>query len=158
MAANALDVACSQILQQQWAAAGITVQIKPMETAPLIQMYVEGTYPNLLSVALGWQPDPDAILQRMLSTTGFGQSHGMDDTELDAMIIAARAEIDNMKQNPNCRKFGRITDQAYTLQIYRAPPALGAVVERRAGVSSARGEHPLLPAHRGARRPETSGA
>ena len=36
-----------------------------METAPLLQMFTQGTYPGLLSVALSWSPDPDAILQRL---------------------------------------------------------------------------------------------
>ena len=39
VAANPLDVACAQILQQQWQAAGIKVKITPMETAPLLNMW-----------------------------------------------------------------------------------------------------------------------
>ena len=42
VAANPLHVACAQILQQQWAEAGIKVAIKPTETAPLLSMWVKG--------------------------------------------------------------------------------------------------------------------
>ena len=52
VAANPLDVACAQILQQQWQAAGITVKLVPMETAPLLSKWATGDWPTLLSVAL----------------------------------------------------------------------------------------------------------
>ena len=122
VAANPLDVACSQILQQQWAAAGITVKINPMETAPLLQMWRDGTFPTLLSVALSWSPDPDAILQRIVSTQDSGKALGMDDTELDAMIQAARADVNpetRAEKNQAIQK--RIADNAYVLQIYQYP-------------------------------------
>ena len=51
VAANALDVQCAQVLQQQWAAAGIKVNLKPMETAPLLSMWLKGEF-GLLSVVL----------------------------------------------------------------------------------------------------------
>ncbi|MGV3651944.1 MAG: ABC transporter substrate-binding protein [Devosia sp.] len=122
VAANPLDVACAQILQQQWAAAGITVAINPMETAPLLAMWTQGTYPTLLSVALSWSPDPDAILQRLVSTGAFGQAQGMADTELDAMITAARAEIDPAARAEKHQEIQRhIAENAYVLQIYQYP-------------------------------------
>lgn len=122
VAANPLDVACAQILQQQWAQAGITVTINPMETAPLLQMYNQGTWPTLLSVALSWSPDPDAILQRMVSTAVYGIAQGMADTELDEMIKAARAEIDPAARAEKHQEIQRrIADNAYILQIYQYP-------------------------------------
>jgi len=122
VAANALDVACSQILQQQWAQAGITVKINPMETAPLLKMWREGTFPTLLSVALAWSPDPDAILQRLVSTGEFGTAFGMNDKELDAMITAARAEVDPEARGEKHKAIiERIADQVYALQIYQYP-------------------------------------
>lgn len=122
VAANALDVAASQILQQQWAEAGIKVNLKPMETAPLLDMWVKGTYPTLLSVAMGWSTDPDAILQRLSSRTSFGKAQGMDDAEMDQMIADARAETDPEKRaERNMEIQRRIADQAYVLQVYQYP-------------------------------------
>lgn len=122
VAANDLDVACSQILQQQWAAAGIKVRLKPMETAPLLDMWVKGNWSTLLSVALSWSPDPDAILQRVSSATPFGHNMGMNDAELDRMIAAARAQTDPRKRAAESMAIQqRIADNAYVLQIYQYP-------------------------------------
>ena len=79
VAANPLDVACAQILQQQWQAAGITVKLTPMETAPLLNMWGTGTWPTLLSVALSWTPDADAIFQYVKSDSKFGTAMGVAD-------------------------------------------------------------------------------
>ena len=78
VAANPLDVACAQILQQQWQAAGITVKLTPMETAPLLNMWATGAWPTLLSVALSWTPDADAIFQYVKSDSKFGTAMGVD--------------------------------------------------------------------------------
>jgi peptide/nickel transport system substrate-binding protein len=122
VAANDLDVACSQILQQQWAAAGIRVKLKPMETAPLLDMWVKGNWPTLLSVALSWSPDPDAILQRVASNAPFGKNMGMHDAELDKMIADARAQLDLKKRAAeNMAIQQRIAENAYVLQIYQYP-------------------------------------
>ncbi|MCW3473978.1 ABC transporter substrate-binding protein [Limobrevibacterium gyesilva] len=122
VAANPLDVSCAQILQQQWAEAGIKVAIKPMETAPLLAMWVKGEYPTLLSVALSWSPDPDAIVSRMTSTNQYGKSMGMADAQLDAMIAEARTLLDPAKRAAGYMQIQRrITDQAYVLDIYQYP-------------------------------------
>lgn len=122
VAANPLDVACAQILQQQWAAAGITVRLAPMETAPLLEMWNNGTYPTLLSVALSWTPDSDAILQRFKSTSDFGKAQGFSDPALDAMIDEARTLLDNDARAAKVGEIQRhIADNAYVLQIYQYP-------------------------------------
>lgn len=122
VAANPLDVACAQILQQQWQAAGITVKLNPMETAPLLNMWTQGTFPTLLSVALSWSPDPDAILQRMRSESTFGKSQGMADAELDAMITEARTKLDLAERAALHRKIQeRIAENAYVIQVYQYP-------------------------------------
>ncbi len=122
VAANPLDVACAQILQQQWAEAGIKVAIKPMETAPLITMWVKGEFPTLLSIALSWSPDPDAILSRIISTSASGKALGMADTQLDSMIIDARTLLDRTKRAAAYLDIQRrINDQAYVLDIYQYP-------------------------------------
>lgn len=122
VAANPLDVSCAQILQQQWAAAGIKVAIKPMETAPLISMWLKGEYPTLLSVALAWSPDPDAIVSRIASTHQGGKAMGMADTELDKMIVDARAILDPAKRAAAYMAIQRrIADNAYVLDIYQYP-------------------------------------
>lgn len=122
VAANELDVAAAQILQQQWAEAGITVALKPMETAPLLDMWVKGTWPTLLSVALSWSPDPDAILQRMSSASAFGANMGMADAELDEMIAEARTLLDPQQRAAAHEAIQeRIAEHAYVLQIYQYP-------------------------------------
>lgn len=122
VAANDLDVACAQILQQQWAQAGIKVDLNPTETTPLLEMWNKGTFGTLLSVADGWTPDPDAILQRMSSKTDFGANMGMDDDRLDQMIIDARAQTDPEKRAAeNMAIQEHIADQAYVLHIYQYP-------------------------------------
>jgi len=122
VAANDLDVACAQILQQQWAQAGINVNIKPTETAPLLEMWNKGTYSTLLSVADSWTPDPDAIFLRMSSRGTFGTNMGMDDEAMDQMIAEARTITDPEKRaaaNQDIQR--RIADQAYVLHIYQYP-------------------------------------
>jgi peptide/nickel transport system substrate-binding protein len=122
VAANPLDVSCAQILQQQWAEAGIKVAIKPMETAPLLSMWVKGEYPTLLSVALSWSPDPDAIVSRMVSTNAYAKSMGLADAQLDALIAEARTLLDRTKRAAVYMDIQRrITDQAYVLDIYQYP-------------------------------------
>lgn len=121
VAANALDVQCAQILQQQWAAAGIKVNLKPMETGPLIALWLKGEY-GLMSIALSWSPDPDAIVSRLLSSNSFGKAMGMADTQLDRMIEDARAILDNTKRAAAYQQIQKhIADQAYVLQIYQYP-------------------------------------
>lgn len=122
VAANPLDVACAQILQQQWQAAGITVKLVPMETAPLLAKWASGDWPTLLSVALSWTPDPDGIFQYIVSTSGYGKAMGSNDAELDKMIAEARSELDVPKRaakNQAIQK--RIADNAYVIQIYQYP-------------------------------------
>ena len=122
VAANPLDVSCAQILQQQWAEAGIKVALKLMETAPLLSMWVKGEFPTLLSVALAWSPDPDAIVSRMHSANPAGKSMGMADTELDSMIAEARTLLDPAKRATAYMAIQkRIADQAYVLDIYQYP-------------------------------------
>ena len=122
VAANPLDVACAQILQQQWAAAGIKVEISPMETAPLLSLWAKGEFPTLLSVALSWSPDPDAILQRLVSTGLYGKALGMADPELDGLIAQARAETETAKRAALHGTIQRhIADQAYVIQVYQYP-------------------------------------
>ncbi len=123
VAANPLDVACAQILQQQWQAAGITVKITPMETAPLLNMWSSGTWPTLLSVALSWTPDADAIFQYVKSDSKFGTAMG---------IARPRARPDDRRgaRRPRSRKPRRqepgrsrrhIAENAYVIQIYQYP-------------------------------------
>ena len=121
VAANALDVQCAQVLQQQWAAAGIKVNLKPMETAPLIGLWLKGDY-SLMSIALSWSPDPDAIVSRLLSSGSQGKGMGMADTQLDKMIEDARAILDNTKRAAAYQQIQKhIAEQAYILQIYQYP-------------------------------------
>jgi peptide/nickel transport system substrate-binding protein len=122
VAANPLDVSCAQILQQQWADAGIKIALKPMETAPLIAMWLKGEFPTLLSVALSWNPDPDAIISYMTIGSPTGRAMGMTDTQLDGMIVEARTLLDPVKRAAAYMQIQqRIADQAYVLEIYQYP-------------------------------------
>ena len=121
VAANALDVQCSQILQQQWAAAGIKVNLKPMETAPLLALWAKGDY-GLLSVALSWNPDPDAIVSYLTSANVYGKGMGMADAQLDKMVEDARSMLEVPKRAAAYQQIQKhIADQAYILQIYQYP-------------------------------------
>lgn len=122
VAANPLDVACAQILQQQWQAAGITVKLMPMETAPLLNQWSSGTWPTLLSVALSWTPDADAIFQYLVSDSKFGKAIGVSDEKLDAMIAAARSEVDAVARAARNMEIQRyIADNVYVMQVYQYP-------------------------------------
>jgi len=122
VAANPLDVACAQILQQQWAQAGITVKLMPMETAPLLTMWTTGTWPTLLSVALSWTPDSDATLQYVKSDSNTGKAMGTNDPALDKMILDARTELDlGARATKNMAIQRYIADNAYVIQVYQYP-------------------------------------
>ena len=121
VAANALDVQCAQILQQQWAAAGIKVTLKPMETAPLIALWLKGDF-TIMSIALSWSPDPDVIVTRLTSSHSQGKGLGMADAQLDKMVEDARAILDNGKRAAAYQQIQKhIAEQAYILQIYQYP-------------------------------------
>lgn len=121
VAANPLDVQCAQILQQQWAKAGIKVNLKPMETAPLIALWTKGEY-GLMSIALSWNPDPDAIISYLTSSNTFGKGMGMADAQLDKMIEDARSILDVPKRAAAYQQIQKhVADQAYMLQIYQYP-------------------------------------
>ena len=121
VAANPLDVQCAQVLQQQWAAAGIKCNLKPMETAPLIAMWLKGDY-GLMSIALAWNPDPDAIVSRFLSGGDRAKGIGIADLQLDQMILDARGILDTSKRAVAYQQMQKhIAEQAYILQIYQYP-------------------------------------
>ena len=89
VAANPLDVACAQILQQQWQAAGITVKLTPMETAPLLNMWGSGAWPTICrSRSLG-RPTPTRSFSMSNRTASSGPPW-VSRPELDRMISEAR--------------------------------------------------------------------
>ncbi len=121
VAANDLDVQCSQILQQQWAQAGIKVNLKPMETAPLLDKWKNGDY-GILSVALSWTPDPDAICSRLLTTNEYGKAMGQTDTHYDDLVHQARGELDKGKRAADYQEIQKlVADQVFNLEIYQYP-------------------------------------
>ena len=93
-----------------------------METAPLLNMWGSGTWPTVLSVALSWTPDADAIFQYVKSDSKFGTAMGIKDTELDRMISEARADLDTRSRAvKNLEIQRRIADNAYVIQVYQYP-------------------------------------
>lgn len=121
VAANALDVQCAQILQQQWAAAGIKVNLKPTETAPLISKWQKGEF-GLMSLARSWQPDPDVLVTDFTSVSPMGKNWGMADAQLAKMVLDARSILDNGQRAAAYQAIQKlIADQAYVLEIYQYP-------------------------------------
>lgn len=121
VAANDLDVQAAQLLQAQWAEAGITVELLPMETAPLLEDWRSGNF-GMLSVALGWSSDPDVIVSRLQSTSAYGQALGMVDQELDELIAQGRSELDaEARADVNRQIQEHIAQNAYSLDIYGYP-------------------------------------
>ncbi len=83
--------AAGQILQQFWQAAGIDVQLTPMEQVELVQRVVGGDYqigPWRLRDSL----DPDADLYGLLHSSSPLNVTGMRNPELDALLERARRE------------------------------------------------------------------
>jgi peptide/nickel transport system substrate-binding protein len=122
IAANPLDVSCAQIIPQQWAETVIKVAIKPMETAPLIAMWLKGDFPALLSVALSSNPDPDAIVSHFSYPPSVGQGAGDERHRgrcdnragaLGARFCETRGGL--------CANQQRVADETYDLDIYRYP-------------------------------------
>ncbi len=133
VAANQLDVQAAQVMQEQWAAAGIEVTINPMEVGAILDDWQNGNY-QMIMVGTVWSPDPNQEVEAFSSHAAFGQGMGISDPQLDDLIDQARAEVD-----PDARLalYDQIEqdalDQVYVIVPYAYPLRWELVSDALAG-------------------------
>lgn len=121
VAANQLDVQCAQLMQMQWAEAGINVQINPMEVGAILQEWSAGNY-QMASVGTVWTPDPNQELLSFGSDSPVAKGIGLSDAELDAMIAEGRSTLDEAKRIEIYQKIQtHVLENAYILVPYVYP-------------------------------------
>ena len=115
------DVQVVQILQQQWAAAGVKVNVHPMGPADLIKAWHAGNF-TVIALQTKVLPDPDVIAEKVRSTNAlWGQAWGFHDTKMDSMIAAARAELNPKKRAADYLQIQkRFADQAYAIIVFQS--------------------------------------
>ncbi|MFT3797315.1 ABC transporter substrate-binding protein [Microbacterium sp.] len=84
------DSAIAEVLQAQWAQAGIRVTLNVLQPSAIAQNYVTHTYPLVLDSFSGRQ-SPLQALEVLFGTTGLMNLGGNTPDELTAAIDAARA-------------------------------------------------------------------
>lgn len=121
VAANKLDVQLSQVMQQQWAEAGIDVQINPMEVGAILEDWAGGNY-QMAMVGTVWTPDPNQEVYRFDSRGPFGQGMGIDDPKINDLIDQGLAETDDEKRIAIYQGLqNHILEQVYTIVPYTYP-------------------------------------
>ncbi|MBA2520237.1 MAG: ABC transporter substrate-binding protein [Chloroflexia bacterium] len=121
VAANQLDVQCAQLMQAQWAEAGIDVQINPMEVGAILDDWTNGNY-QMAVVGGVWTPDPNQEVQPMYSRSTMGQGQGINDPELDALIEEGIATVDEAARIDIYQQIQQLVlDQVYVIVPYVYP-------------------------------------
>lgn len=122
VAANQLDVDAAQVLEQQWAAAGINVTIVPMEVGQILSDWSDGNG-KMIQVGLTWEPDPDTRLYDSFhSSSATAQAYCLNDPELDALLEAGRTTTDAAERAQIYNDVqALIAEQAYVLVLYGYP-------------------------------------
>ena len=121
VAANQLDVQGAQVMVDQWSEAGIDVSVNPMEVGAILDDWSSGNY-QMAMVGTVWTPDPDQEVDFFLSTAPFAQGMGIDDPELDELILQGRAETDPEARVEIYQQIQeRVLDQVYTIVPYTYP-------------------------------------
>ena len=122
VAANQLDVDAAQVLEQQWAEAGIDVTIQPMEVSQILADWNAGTG-KMIQVGITWEPDPDNRLYNVFhSSSAVAQAFCLNDPELDDLLDRGRASNDRAERMEIYQAAqDRIADQAYVLVLYGYP-------------------------------------
>lgn len=122
VAINSLDVQMSQMVKEQLAKVGITVNINPTELGTILNDWAAGNY-EMISVGVVWVPDVDGeIYLRFHSSTPFAQNQGLKDEELDRYFEQGRTatNLEDRKQ-AYIRAQERLADQAYNIVLYTYP-------------------------------------
>ncbi|MGH2558770.1 MAG: ABC transporter substrate-binding protein, partial [Thermomicrobiales bacterium] len=121
VAANQLDVQCAQVMKEQWAEAGINVEINPMEVGAILDDWSSGTY-QMATVGTVWTPDPNQEVDRFHSATSFRVVKGIADAALDQLIEQGRTEADEATR---IEIYGQIQqhilDNVYVIVPYTYP-------------------------------------
>lgn len=122
VAANQLDVDAAQVLEQQWAEAGIDVTIQPMEVGQILSDWNTATG-KMIQVGITWEPDPDTRLYNVFhSSSAVAQAYCLDDPELDELLDRGRTTTDRAERMEIYQAAqDRIADQAYVLVLYGYP-------------------------------------
>jgi peptide/nickel transport system substrate-binding protein len=121
VAANQLDVQCAQIMKQQWADAGINVEINPMEVGAILDNWANGNY-QMATVGGVWTPDPNQEVDRFRTNTTYRGVKGINDPDLDKLIEQGRAESDEQKRIDIYHQIQQhILDQVYIIVPYTYP-------------------------------------
>ncbi len=122
VAANQLDVDAAQVLKQQWAEAGINVDIVPMEVGQILEDFTQG---NGAMVQVGgvWSPDPDVDLyQTTHSSTPQAEAYCLNDPELDDLLERGRTTTDLAERTQIYQELQeRMADQGYRFVLYGYP-------------------------------------
>jgi peptide/nickel transport system substrate-binding protein len=94
VAANQLDVDAAQVLKEQWAEAGINVNIVPMEVGQILDDWRTGNG-TMIQVGLTWVPDPDQRLYaRFHSSAAESQAYCLNDPAMDELLDRGRTNVD----------------------------------------------------------------
>jgi peptide/nickel transport system substrate-binding protein len=122
VAANQLDVDGAQVLKEQWAKAGIKVNIVPMEVAQIIKEFNEGSG-KMLQVGGVWNADPDGQLYgRFHSSTAGAKAYCINDPELDKLLDQGRSTTDVAQRTEIYQQVQkRIADQVHEFVLYGYP-------------------------------------
>jgi peptide/nickel transport system substrate-binding protein len=122
VAANQLDVDAAQVIEQQWAEAGIDVTIQPMEVGQILADWNSGNG-RLIQVGMVWEPDPDArLFNTFHSSSATAQAFCINNPELDALLETGRAASDFDERFAAYQAAQElIADQAYALVLYGYP-------------------------------------
>ena len=122
VAANQLDVDGAQVLEQQWAEAGIDVTIQPMEVSQILSDWNSGNG-KMIQVGITWEPDPDNRLYNVFhSSSAVAKAFCINDPELDELLDRGRTTNDRAERMEIYHAVqDRIADQAYVLVNYGYP-------------------------------------
>lgn len=122
VAANQLDVDAAQVLQQQWAEAGIDVNILPMEVGQILADWNAGNG-KMIQVGIVWEPDPDVRLYNVFhSSSAVAQAFCIADPDLDSLLEQGRASTDRAERLDIYQRVQEhMADQAYVLVLYGYP-------------------------------------
>ncbi|GAA1529303.1 ABC transporter substrate-binding protein [Nocardioides humi] len=107
LSADAGTVRMGEILQQQWAAVGVTVDLKPLEGVQAVNAYfVDHAEPALLSAFTG-RPDPKMAFDVLFSESSFYNVSGLATPGLAEALASTDASLENAERAPGFQEAAR---------------------------------------------------
>ncbi len=98
--ADAQTTRIAEILKEQWAAVGVTVELLPRELVQLTQEYfVDKAYPAALTQWTG-RPDPGTSYAQLFGADGFYNTSDIATPGLEEALAEQNSSIDNAERNP----------------------------------------------------------